>query len=124
MEVLSVDEAYSLSKGSDDFGAEAIDTLLKLMEDYRDRLVVIVAGYGDLMEAFIGSNPGLASRFNRYINFPNYSQDELLEIFLNLCKENHYYISPEAHNELLGVFREEIKLQGNRFGNARDPELI
>ena len=78
--VLFIDEAYTLAS-DDEYGQEAIDTLLKLMEDYRDNLVVIVAGYPKLMEKFISSNPGLASRFNKYIEFHDYTKEELYQIF-------------------------------------------
>ena len=91
--VLFIDEAYSLvpegGNGSD-YGQEAIATLLKRMEDYRDRLVVIIAGYKDEMQRFIDSNPGLQSRFNRYIDFPDYSGKELTEIFKMYMKKNQY----------------------------------
>ena len=99
--VLFIDEAYTLAKGSEnDFGQEAIDTLLKRMEDDRDRLVVIVAGYTKEIKAFIDSNPGLSSRFNRYINFPDYTKTELTEIFKRLASKYHYTISNDAEQEL------------------------
>ncbi len=85
--VLFIDEAYALNgKSENDFGQEAIDTILKAMEDHRDDLVVIVAGYTDLMEKFIHSNPGLESRFNRFLLFEDYSPDEMLAIFRMQCK--------------------------------------
>ena len=90
--VLFIDEAYSLvpeGGAGNDYGQEAISTILKRMEDYRDRLVVIVAGYKDEMQRFIDSNPGLQSRFNRYIDFPDYSGTELVEIFKMYMKKNH-----------------------------------
>ena len=93
--VLFIDEAYSLAN-DDDYGQEAIDTLLKLMEDYRDNLVVIVAGYPQLMEKFIASNPGLASRFNKYIEFHDYSREELLQIFEYTCTKNSYSLDADA----------------------------
>lgn len=85
--VLFIDEAYSLVS-DDDYGQEAIDALLKLMEDYRDNLVVIVAGYPQLMEKFIASNPGFASRFNKYIEFHDYNREELFQIFEYNCAKN------------------------------------
>ena len=94
--VLFVDEAYALNgKSENDFGQEAIDTLLKAMEDHRDDLVVIVAGYTDLMDKFIHSNPGLESSFNRFLLFEDYSLDELMAIFKMRCGKG-YILSPEA----------------------------
>ncbi len=97
--VLFIDEAYALSsgKGENDFGGEAIETILKAMEDNRDDLVVIVAGYTDLMEEFIGSNPGLESRFNRYLHFDDYTTDEMMGIFEMQCRKNCYVL--EEKNE-------------------------
>ena len=118
--VLFIDEAYSLATESGkDFGQEAIDTLLKLMEDNRDRLVVIVAGYGNEMKRFIESNPGLSSRFNRYIDFPNYSPDELLQILNSLCQKNSYKLPDSSEGPLLDAFNQAIADKGNRFGNGR-----
>ncbi len=95
--VLFIDEAYTLSRSSEnDFGQEAIDTLLKRMEDDRDRLVMIIAGYTDEIKNFVGSNPGLASRFNRYINFPDYSESELEEIFKLLVDKYDYVLNDSA----------------------------
>ena len=76
--ILFIDEAYTLAKDGNDFGQEAIDTILKAMEDYRDEFIVIVAGYDDLMQSFLNSNPGLKSRFTKYLRFPDYSESELL----------------------------------------------
>ena len=118
--VLFIDEAYALKTEAEwDFGPEAIDTLLKLMEDYRERIVVIVAGYDNLMESFLTSNPGLASRFNRYIKFPNYTSEELFEILDRQCQSSHYEIDKNARTNLLKVFDVEIEKQGKKFGNAR-----
>ena len=90
-----------MSRGGDnDFGQEAIDTLLKYMEDHRDEIVVIVAGYVELMEEFIHSNPGLESRFNRYLHFPDYTAEELLEIFLMRCEKSCYVLADDAKAEL------------------------
>lgn len=118
--VLFVDEAYALARaGSQDFGREAIETLLKMMEDHRDDLVVIVAGYTAEMDDFIKSNPGLASRFNRYIHFPDYTPAELLKIFLNFCAKHSYVLSESTHHGLQTIFSREIQVQRERFSNAR-----
>ena len=120
--VLFIDEAYSLVKEGGafrDFGMEAIDTLLKLMEDNRDRIVVIVAGYKNEMSTFINSNPGLASRFNRYINFENYSPEDLLQILNSLTEQHNYKISNNATDFLLSTFEYEIEEKGDTFSNAR-----
>lgn len=118
--VLFIDEAYSLSEGgANDFGMEAITTLLKRMEDDRTRLVVILAGYSQNMETFINSNPGLQSRFNRYINFPDYSSDELFEIFMSLADKNEYYLNEDAKTKLKSIFNTRLKNKDTRFGNGR-----
>ena len=116
--VLFIDEAYSLSS-DDDFGKEAIDTLLKYMEDNRDRLIVIVAGYENEMAEFINTNPGLKSRFNKYFNFPNYSGSELLEILIRIIQKNKFIISEEAKGKLTYIINDAIFAQGKQFGNAR-----
>ncbi|MEG1988521.1 MAG: AAA family ATPase [Oscillibacter sp.] len=117
--VLFIDEAYALNgKADNDFGQEAIDTILKAMEDHRDDLVVIVAGYDALMEAFIHSNPGLESRFNRFLHFADYSTGELLEIFEMQCKKGCYEMA-EGTRDLV---RERIRAENDSavsFGNAR-----
>jgi len=116
--VLFVDEAYALNgKSENDFGQEAIDTLLKAMEDHRDDLVVIVAGYTDLMNKFIHSNPGLESRFNRFLLFEDYSLDELMAIFKMRCGKG-YTLSPEAEPLVRDYIAEE-SADGDGFGNAR-----
>lgn len=118
--VLFIDEAYSLSKGSgSDFGEEAISTLLKRMEDDRERLIVILAGYSDRMTDFIESNPGLKSRFRKYINFEDYNECELKEIFLSLLAKNDYCISREAICKLETVIGREVMKKDRSFGNAR-----
>ena len=95
--VLFIDEAYSLSSGGEnDFGREAIETILKAMEDHRDELIVIVAGYTGPMEKFINSNPGLESRFNKYFYFPDYNGEQLMEMFRTRCKKNGYTLTEEA----------------------------
>ena len=117
--VLFVDEAYALSseEGSNDFGKEAIDTLVKGMEDYRDDLVVIVAGYPDEMKKFIDMNPGLRSRFNKYINFDNYSAHEMLKIFMGQCEKTQFILDAGAKHKALEYFKRH---QGDEdFGNAR-----
>lgn len=117
--VLFIDEAYSLSseEGSNDYGKEAIDTLVKGMEDYRDDLVVIVAGYVDEMKKFINMNPGLRSRFNKYINFVNYSAEEMLEIFRRQCEKTQFILSDEAATAALEYFK--VNQDDPTFGNAR-----
>lgn len=118
--ILFIDEAYSLiQKGSFDYGNEAVATLLKRMEDDRERLVVILAGYDDEMERFLESNPGLRSRFNRYIHFDDYKEDELLKIFkLNISKSD-YILSPEAEEAAVSYIRGNLIAKDKNFGNAR-----
>ena len=117
--VLFIDEAYALNgKGDNDFGQEAIDTLLKAMEDHRDDLVVIVAGYDGLMEKFIRSNPGLESRFNRYLHFDDYSLDEMLEIFKMRCGKSSYILASDAEQDVKDFIYDE-NADGVTFGNAR-----
>ena len=120
--VLFIDEAYSLThgKGETDFGQEAVDTILKAMEDHRDDFVVIVAGYPDLMEEFISSNPGLKSRFNQYINFSDYTAEELYEIFCLYCKEQDLQFDKECENYLIKHFQEMIDDKNADFANGRD----
>ncbi|TML30621.1 MAG: AAA family ATPase [Actinobacteria bacterium] len=117
--VLFIDEAYSLSVGDEryDFGPEAIETLLKRMEDYRHRLVVIVAGYPRLMHRFLQSNPGLRSRFSREITFPDYSTDELVAITQKLAGEYEYALDDGATEALRAVLGGAVRGEG--FGNAR-----
>ena len=120
--VLFVDEAYSLcsEEGSNDFGDEAIETLLKLMEDNRDDLVVIVAGYTEQMEEFLDSNPGLRSRFNKKFEFPDYSSSELMQIFTGMCEKNNYHLTDEAIEKATKYFNQTVETKGENFGNARD----
>lgn len=118
--VLFIDEAYALAPGGPvgtDFGAEAVETLLKRMEDYRDRLVVVVAGYPALMEKFLQSNPGLRSRFSREIEFPDYGAEELRSILLKMAKEADYTLDDDAKATLDDLFRTAVRSSG--FGNAR-----
>ena len=120
--VLFIDEAYSLvpeGGAGNDYGQEAISTILKRMEDYRDRLVVIVAGYKDEMQRFIDSNPGLQSRFNRYIDFPDYSGTELVDIFKMYMKKNQYTLAPDAEEYLKEQFEYVVAHKDRNFGNAR-----
>ena len=117
--VLFIDEAYALNgRSENDFGQEAIDTILKAMEDHRDDLVVIVAGYDELMDKFIHSNPGLESRFNRYLHFDDYTTDEMIGIFKLQCKKGCYTMA-EGTEELVREFIEDENGDGISFGNAR-----
>lgn len=118
--VLFIDEAYTLNTQRKDFGQEAIDTLLKLMEDNRGRLVVIAAGYTDQMHDFVGSNPGLKSRFSRFIEFTSYSAEELLEIFKRMVEERGYKLTAEAESLARRHIAEIRRRAGEKdFGNAR-----
>lgn len=118
--VLFIDEAYSLiSNSENDYGKEAIATLLKRMEDNRDRLVVILAGYSNEMQQFINSNPGLQSRFNRYIEFPDYSAEELYQIFELNLKQFDYTFAEDVKNPLKIFLEQTINNKDNNFGNAR-----
>ena len=119
--VLFIDEAYSLTSGGEnDFGREAIETILKAMEDHRDELIVVVAGYDGPMEKFINSNPGLQSRFNKYFYFPDYNGEQLLYIFKGQCKKNGYTLTEEAEAEAKAMFEELYENRGENFGNGRD----
>lgn len=119
--VLFIDEAYTLAmhKGDRDFGQEAIDTLLKRMEDYRDRLAVIVAGYPDEMKRFITSNPGLKSRFNRFFYFDHYEPKELLKIFNIFMKGASFTLTGPARGEILRLLTEFHERRDRTFGNGR-----
>lgn len=118
--VLFIDEAYSLVQGgNNDYGMEAISTLLKRMEDDRDRLVVILAGYSAEMKTFIDSNPGLQSRFNRYIHFEDYSVNELIEIYESYLDKYDYKLCPEAKTKLQTVIEKAVSEKDCNFGNAR-----
>ena len=119
--VLFIDEAYSLASGGEnDFGREAIETILKAMEDRRADLVVIVAGYDGPMEKFLTSNPGLESRFNKYIHFPDYTGEELMGIFRGLCEKNSYSLEEEAENYADEYFSSLYESRDVNFGNGRD----
>ena len=116
--VLFIDEAYSLSQGgTNDFGKEAIDTLVKLMDDYRDRIVIILAGYSDDMDEFLNVNAGLKSRFPNIIKFEDYSTDELMEISEMLFKSKGYEIDSLAKDKLKDIF-DIVRLEA-QFGNGR-----
>ena len=120
--ILFIDEAYSLAPedGGKDFGQEAIDTVLKAMEDHRDDLVVIVAGYDELMPRFIDSNPGLKSRFNKYLHFADYNGQQLYEILLSQTQRSDYRLSEEAAERLKDYLEEFYQHRDQNFGNARD----
>lgn len=120
--VLFIDEAYTLTAGKDgkDFGQEAVDTLLKLMEDNRDNLVVIVAGYTDLMEEFVNSNPGLKSRFNKYILFKDYTGDQLYDIFMSMCEKQDYVPNEPGKKYVKEYFNELVEKHDENFANARE----
>ncbi|MEE4209537.1 MAG: AAA family ATPase [Parvularcula sp.] len=124
--VLFIDEAYTLAGGggatgkTDPFGQEAIDTLLKLMEDHRERLVCIFAGYTTEMRRFVEANPGLKSRISRTIEFPSYDGDELFQIFGNLIEKNGFNLSDEASDEARKVIDSLAREADENFGNARE----
>ncbi len=119
--VLFIDEAYSLvGGGSNDFGQEAIDAVLKEMEDKRDNLVVIVAGYDKPMEKFISSNPGLRSRFKNFIHFPDYTGEELYNIFARMCAKDSYAPDADTGRALGLYFRKMYEKRNDNFGNGRD----
>jgi Holliday junction resolvasome RuvABC ATP-dependent DNA helicase subunit len=119
--VLFIDEAYALAGGKQgwDFGAEAIETLLKLMEDHRNDLVVIVAGYGERMMSFLESNPGLKSRFGRIINFPDYAPTELETILSRMADQAGYRLTTAATHAALARFTQHHAQRAANFGNAR-----
>ncbi len=119
--VLFIDEAYSLASGGEnDFGRESIETILKAMEDHRDDLIVIVAGYDEPMERFIDSNPGLQSRFNKYMYFPDYTGEQLLAMYKNNCRKGGYTLSAEAEEFAVEYFNAMYEERDDNFGNGRD----
>ena len=126
--VLFIDEAYSLSRGAGDvkdFGHEVIETLLKFMEDNRDRVSVIVAGYEKEMKRFIDSNPGLKSRFTKFYNFPNYSPSELLSLFKLFLTNDDYYLFPGNDRFMLEFFKQlKRNTDPSSFGNGRSVRNI
>jgi len=120
--VLFIDEAYSLTEGDsggDEFGHEAVDTLLKLMEDERGNLVVITAGYTAPMNKFIQSNPGLQSRFNKFLCFEDYNPDQLTSIFQQFAEKNDYILEPQALTKCATLFAGLYANRDQTFGNAR-----
>lgn len=118
--VLFIDEAYSLAKEGNDYGSEAINTLLTAMEDNRNDLIVITAGYDELMKKFIAMNPGLPSRFSRVIHFDDYDSDELFEIYEKFCRDNDYRLTEDAEEQVRAHIDDMYEHRGEHFGNARD----
>ncbi len=120
--VLFIDEAYALTagKGEGDFGQEAVDTLLKAMEDHRDELAVIVAGYPERMNDFLGSNPGLRSRFNKFLYFEDYKAGELVEILESMCVKADYRLREDARDCAMDFFTKRVDAKPETFANARD----
>lgn len=119
--ILFIDEAYTLCRGeNNDFGQEAIDTILKAMEDHRDDFIVIVAGYTNLMRDFVNSNPGLKSRFNKYFYFQDYTADELMAIFESNCKKYSYTLTDASRDAVKKILEEEVVNKEDNFANARE----
>ena len=119
--VLFVDEAYSITENdhSDSYGRECLTELTKALEDYRDDLVVIVAGYTEPMNHFFASNPGLKSRFNTFIEFPDYSSDELYEMLIKLCSENDYVLNEDVSQLICESLEEQVNAKSDNFANGR-----
>lgn len=119
--VLFIDEAYSITENdhSDSYGRECLTELTKALEDYRDDLVVIVAGYKEPMKKFFESNPGLLSRFNIFIEFEDYSADELLKILESICKHNDYILNDDLKTNLALYFQNKVSEKGENFANGR-----
>lgn len=118
--ILFIDEAYSLaSKSENDYGLEAIDTLLKAMEDMREDLIVIVAGYPELMDKFLNSNPGLESRFNKFIFFEDYNEEELYDIFISMCDNSSLTLDDGAKQYLKEYFKNMYEHRSANFANGR-----
>ena len=118
--VLFIDEAYALNQEGENFGQEAIDTILKAMEDHRDKFIVIVAGYTELMKSFVESNPGLRSRFNKFFEFPDYTVEELQAIFMMQCKKYQYKLTDEAEAAIRDEITRMEAEKGENFANARE----
>jgi SpoVK/Ycf46/Vps4 family AAA+-type ATPase len=119
--VLFIDEAYALNPGGsgNDFGQEAVETLLKMMEDHRHDFIVVVAGYTEKMDDFLSSNPGLRSRFSKFIHFDDYTDKQLVEIFKSFCKKSEFKLSETAEEELAKIFHILYQGRDEAFGNAR-----
>lgn len=119
--VLFIDEAYALTQNllGNDYGAEAVNTLIKRMEDHRNDLAVVVAGYTEPMQIFIESNPGLKSRFNRYFRFQHFTPTELFQVFESFCKKSDFIVSQEAKEKLADTFELLYSDKDETFGNAR-----
>ena len=118
--ILFIDEAYTLSSENDQYGKEAIDTLMKRMEDDRGKFVVIAAGYKNEMETFLAVNPGLASRFSHKMHIDDYNEDELLAIFKKMASKDNYKLSPEAEFKLMDLICRKVISKSSSFGNARE----
>ena len=118
--ILFIDEAYTLNDGNDQYGKEAIDTLMKRMEDDRGKFVVIAAGYKDKMDEFLQMNPGLASRFTHKLHIDDYNEDELLAIFKKMAQKENYTLSPTAEFKALDVIYKMVVTKDQSFGNARE----
>lgn len=118
--ILFIDEAYTLAADNDQYGKEAIDTLMKRMEDDRGKFVVIAAGYKDEMEAFLAVNPGLASRFSHKMHIDDYNEDELLAIFKKMAAQDNYSLSPAAEFKLMDLICRKLVVKDQSFGNARE----
>ena len=118
--ILFIDEAYTLSSENDQYGKEAIDTLMKRMEDDRGKFVVIAAGYRDEMETFLAVNPGLASRFSHKMHIDDYNEDELLAIYKKMASKDNYKLSPEAEFKLMDLICRKVINKSDSFGNARE----
>lgn len=120
--ILFIDEAYSLTvnKSENDYGFEAVDTLLKAMEDNRDDFIVIVAGYPELMEEFLDSNPGLRSRFNKYFHFKDYDPEELMDIFLGMCNQSGYVPTDDCMYCVNAILKSHYLTRDKNYANARD----
>jgi len=117
--ILFIDEAYALAGGANDFGRNAIDTILKRMDDDRDRLIVIAAGYTNKMRTFINSNPGLKDRFSSTFEFKDYTDSELFEIFMTFASKQQYILTEQAKEMITEHFRSVCELRNEQFGNGR-----